>query len=82
VIKRRKRRNTLNIYLTFWAWLAQFTTNLVCLVLVSFFFGTHVFLHSLLALLNLTLNFTVLPIFYIVMADETIKSVLVGKFKS
>lgn len=56
-IKRRSQQNTMNIYVTFWAWLAQFLTNMFDLTLLTAFYGQHVFLHALFALLHLSLNF-------------------------
>jgi hypothetical protein len=78
-IKRRKQQNTLNIYLTFWAWLAQFLTNMFNIVLIQAFFGKNVFVHAICALLHLTLNFNVLPFFYVVFADENIKTAIYYK---
>jgi hypothetical protein len=79
VIKRRKQQNAFNIYVTFWAWLAQFLTNMLDLALIHAFFGKNVFLHSICALLHLTLNFNVLPFFYIVAADEQVKAAIYCK---
>ena len=78
-IKRRKQQNTLNIYLTFWAWVAQFFTNMFNLVLIHAFFGKNIFAHAISALFHLTLNFNVLPFFYMVFADESIKAAIYYK---
>ena len=32
VIKRRQKQNLTNIYMTFWAWLAQFLTNIIVFI--------------------------------------------------
>ena len=38
-MKRRNQQNTMNIYATFWAWLAQFFTNILDLFLLHVFYG-------------------------------------------
>lgn len=76
VIKRRKEQNSLNIYLTFLNWLAQFVTNMLLIVMRNFMFGQNLLLHGLFALLHLTINFSVLPIFYVIAADDEIKKAL------
>ena len=79
VIKRRKEQNSMNIYLTFLNWLAQFVTNMLLLVMRNFMFGQNLLLHGLFALLHLTINFSVLPILYVVAADDEIKKALSGR---
>ena len=76
VIKKRKQQNMLNIYLTFWIWLAQFSTNLTIFISVKILFGKSLFVHTFLALMNLTLNFALLPILYMVAADNGMKAAL------
>lgn len=56
-IKRRNQQNTMNIRVTFFAWLAQFFTNMVDFTMLHAFYGQHIFLHGLFALLHLSLNF-------------------------
>jgi hypothetical protein len=78
-IKRRNQQNTINIYVTFWAWLAQFFTNILNLILLHILYGQYVFLHGLFATLHLTLNFIILPLFYIIAADEQLKTAIYAK---
>ena len=79
VIKKRKQQNTLNIYLTFWVWIVQFLTNSMIFVSVKILFGKSLFAHTFLALLNLTLNFAILPVFYMVAANEAMKAALMKR---
>ncbi len=79
VIRKRKQQNTLNIYLTFWIWIAQFSTNLTIFISVKSLFGRSLFVHTFLALMNLTLNFAILPIFYMVAANDVIKAALIKR---
>jgi hypothetical protein len=76
VIKKRKQQNTLNIYLTFWIWLAQFITNLTGFIAVKMLYGKSLFVYTFVALTNLTINFAILPIFYMVGANDVIKAAL------
>ena len=78
-IKRRKQQNMLNMRITFWAWIAQLGTNITYLILLTFFFGKHRFFHKLLAISTICLNFNILPIFYLTMADEDLKLFLLNK---
>ena len=75
-VKRRKQQNKLNIMITFWAWLAQLVTNIVYLLLMLIFFGKARYYHVLLAICTICLNFNILPLFYIVMADDEFKKVV------
>lgn len=79
ILKRRKQKNTLNIYLTFWAWLIQYIINMFNFLVTRFIFGKSPFLHSLFSLFQLTFNFTIMPFLYILVADETIKTHLLKK---
>jgi hypothetical protein len=79
VINRRKQRNSLNIYMTTLACISQFVTNTVLMVLLKFFFGKFKFIHSLFAILTLSLNFNLLPFFYIIIADDEFKRALFTK---
>jgi len=78
-IKRRNQQNSTNIYVTFWAWLAQFLTNVLDLILLHILYGQYIFYHSLFAYLHLTLNFTIMPLFYIIVADEQLKTAIFTK---
>ena len=75
-IKRRKQQNKLNIMVTFWAWLAQLVTNIVYIILMLFIFGKEQFYHILLAICTICLNFNILPLFYVLTADNDLKVVL------
>ena len=78
-IKRRKRQNTLNIYMTFWAWLAQFVTNMIIVVLVKYMFGKDQFLYQLTGLVTMILNFNVLPFLYIILGNDGFKRSILNK---
>ena len=82
VIKRRRQQNSINIYMTFWAWLVQFFTSMFVLVLLKVAFGRSPFFHSMVALMHLTLNFNILPFFYIVLADEKIKQAIAKRYSN
>lgn len=73
VINRRKQRNKLNILITFWAWLAQLATNIVYFIFMRMFFGKEGFIHILLSICTISLNFNILPLFYLLMADDDFK---------
>jgi len=79
IIKNRKQKNNLNIIMTFWVWFAQFVNNIIYMVLIKMFLGKVRFYHSLLAVLTIFVNFNVLPLFYIVIADEDFKMAIVQK---
>ena len=79
VIKSRKRKNVLNIILTFWAWVAQVMTNLVYILGYYLFFGKSKYHHSLLAVITVVFNFNILPIFYICMIDDEVKIAILEK---
>ncbi len=79
VIKRRRQKNILNIKMTFLVWLVQFFTNIIYLIIIYVFYGKIRFYHSLLAVLTICLNFTILPLFYIAMADEDFKFAILNK---
>jgi hypothetical protein len=78
-INRRKQKNTLNIIMTFWAWLAQFATNITYIIVLKLFFGKHRFFQALFAEFTVCLNFNILPLFYIALADEDLKSAILKK---
>jgi hypothetical protein len=78
-LKHRKQQNKLNILITFWAWLAQLITNIIYFVIVKIFFGKERFAHILLSVCTISLNFNVLPLFYLLMADEDLKASLINK---
>ena len=79
IIKSRKKKNILNIILTFWAWLAQFITNLIYIMGYYLFYGRSKFHHSLLAVITVIFNFNILPIFYICMIDDEVKIAIIEK---
>jgi len=78
-IRKRKQQNKLNIMVTFWAWIAQFITNIIYLLLMIMFYGKARFYHVLLAICTICLNFNILPLFFIVMADDDLKAALQRK---
>jgi len=49
------------------------------LVIGSVFFGTEKFLHALLAVMHLNLNFTLIPMLYFMFADDDIKGAISRK---
>ena len=79
VIKRRQKQNLTNIYMTFWAWLAQFLTNIILVLAVRIFYGQNQFVYQLLGLLTIFFNFNVLPFVYIILANEKFKKAFVDK---
>jgi hypothetical protein len=79
VIKKRRQQNSLNLIMTFWAWLAQFVTNLIYMLILVVFLGKNRFYQSVLAVFTVCLNFNVLPLFYVVLADEDFKSAILRK---
>ena len=74
VINRRRRRNRLTIVTTFTAWIFQLSANALLLVFVFLFFGQNKFIHSVLAILSASLNFTIVPLFFVLISDERIKA--------
>ena len=79
VIRKRKQRNLLNITMTFWVWLAQLVTNIIYLILLFVFYGKIRFFHNLLVVLTIGLNFNILPLFYITIADGDFRTSLLTK---
>ena len=79
VMNRRKQKNTLNIIMTFWAWLAQFATNITYVIVLKLFFGKYRFFQALFAAFTVSLNFNIMPLFYIALADEDLKSAILRK---
>jgi hypothetical protein len=79
VINRRKQRNKLNILITFWAWLAQLLTSIVYFTFMKVFFGKERFIHILLSVCTICLNFNMLPLFYLLMADDDFKTSIISK---
>ena len=69
-IKKRKKKNLVNIYMTFWAWLVQLISNICLMLLVKIVYAKSQFLYNLFGLLSLCLSFNILPFLYIVMASE------------
>ena len=74
VINRRRRRNKLTIVTTCAAWIFQLLANILLIGFVFLIFGQNKFLHSVLAILSASLNFTILPMFFILVSDEKIKA--------
>jgi hypothetical protein len=79
VIKKRRQKNSLNIVMTFWTWFAQFITNLIYLSIMKIFYGKNRYYQSLLASLSVSLNFNILPLLYVLLADENFKSAILKK---
>ena len=79
VIKKRRKQNTLNLKMTFWTWIAQFVTNIFYMVVMTFFYGKDRFLQSLFATFTVCLNFNILPLFYVTLADDDFKSAIMEK---
>ena len=69
----------MNIIMTFWSWLAQCVTNVFYLIVLYRFYGKNRFYHSLLAVLTVSFNFNILPLFYLFMADEDFKYAILNK---
>jgi hypothetical protein len=78
-IKRRKQKNTVNIKMTCWTWLAQFVTNIMYIIVLKIFFGKIRYYQGIFAVLTICLNFNILPLFYITLADEDFKSSILRK---
>ena len=79
VIKKRRKHNTLNLIMTFWTWIAQFITNIFYIIVMTVFYGRDRFFQTLFAAFTVCLNFNVLPLFYVVLADEDFKSAIMRK---
>lgn len=73
VMKQRKANNTLNIVMTFNAWLVQLFSNLIVMLLYKVVFGKYRFLHSLMAVVSSSLNFTVFPFIFIILSEHDYK---------
>jgi hypothetical protein len=81
VIKKRRQKNLLNITMTCWVWLAQLVTNIIYLVVMHVFYGKIRFYHNLLVVLTIGLNFNILPLFYITIADGDFRAVFLNLFE-
>jgi hypothetical protein len=79
VMKRRKNQNLVNIYITFWACLAQFITNMFLIFIVRFGFGKDQFMFPVYGLVLHFFNFNVLPFTYLFMSHEKVRLALYGK---
>ena len=79
VIKKRRQQNKLNITMTFWAWVAQFMTNIMYMAIMKIFYGRDRFFHAILTVFTISLNFNVLPLFYIAMVDDDFKLAIMQK---
>ena len=78
-VRRRKRQNVLNIYMTFWVWLAQFITNIIIVIAVKYMFGKDQFLLQLAVFVTMFLNFNVLPFLYIILGNDGFKRSILNK---
>lgn len=78
-VRNRRQQNRLNIMITFWAWLAQLFTNIIYLLLMNVFYGKARFYAVLLQICTICLNFNILPLFYVVMADDGFKKAIQKK---
>ena len=65
--------------MTFWAWLAQFTTNMFIVFIVNFVFGKDQFVFPVFGMVVLFFNFNVLPFTYIFMSHDKIRMALYTK---
>lgn len=79
IIKKRRKQNTLNLIMTFWTWVAQFITNIFYIVVMQVFYGRDRFFQTLFASFTVSLNFNVLPLFYVLLADDDFKSAIMSK---
>ena len=73
MVTRRRQQNSINIYVTWLACIAQFVTNIIFVVLMKGFFGKNKFYHLLFAIVTVSFNFNVMPIFYIILIDGSLK---------
>jgi len=76
IIHRRKQKNSLNLRITFWAWIIQLVANTLQFIIRQFVFGKSLFMHAFFALFQLSFNFTILPFMYLVATDDVIKDYL------
>jgi hypothetical protein len=65
--------------MAFWAWLVQFITNMILVVLIKFMFGKDQFIYYLLGCVTLFCQFNVLPFIYIILGDERFKRAIANK---
>ncbi len=65
--------------MTFWAWLAQFITNMFLVLVVKIVYGKDQFVFLFLGLVAFFFNFNVLPLIYIILGNDKIKKALYGK---
>ena len=77
--KRRRTQNFVNIYVTFWAWLMQFITNMFIVVIVKFMFGKDQFVMLIMGFISFFLTFNLLPLIYIIMGNENLKRAFASK---
>ena len=79
IIKKRRKQNTLNLIMTFWTWLVQFITNILCVVVMKLFFGKDRYFQTLFATFLVFLNFNILPLFYVALADNEFKTAIMNR---
>jgi hypothetical protein len=65
--------------MTFWTWIIQSLLNGISVVFLLFIFGRFKFYQHLFAILNVGVNFALLPSVFIMMGDEKFKSALSRK---
>ena len=65
--------------MTIWTGIAQFVTNIIYIIVIKIFFGKDKFYQDLLAVFTISLNFNILPLLYIALADENFKSAFLKK---
>ena len=73
VFRQRKRRNVLNIYMTFCTWVLQFIISMLSYLFLIFIFGKHKFYHHLFSIMNVGVNYALLPCIFIIICDENLK---------
>ena len=79
--RQRKQRNVLNIYMTFYTWVLQFILSIGAYFFMIFIFGKHMFYHQLFSILNVGVNFALLPCVFILIGDESFKRAITrGRF--
>ena len=82
VFRQRKQRNVLNIYMTFFTWVLQLIFSIISYLFMLFIFGKHKFYHHLFSILNVGVNFALLPCILIILGDENLKRAIAnGRFR-
>ena len=82
IFRQRKQRNVLNIYMTFCTWVLQFLLSILSFLFILFVYGKHKFYHHLFSILNVGVNFALLPCILIILGDENLKRAIAnGRFR-